>query len=161
MSFLIVLNLTLALTTLDQARSTTFFKWSHFEETSSANGIVTFQPAGARLHANVKVIVKADAYGAIENAKLELKRNSIDVPQARELTKDFLRQALAAEDPAHRDQVIRKISTLSQPGHFESRLPSGALVTVDEEDGWLVIFTGRSDGPKLGSPFTSYKIKGE
>ena len=151
MSFLIVLNLTLALTTLD-----TFFKWSHFEETSWANGVVTFQPAGARLHASVKVIVKADDY-----TKLELKRNFVDGPSARQLTKDFLRQALSAEDATHRDQVIRKISTLTQPGHFESRLPSGALVTVDEEDGWLVIFTGSSDGPKLGSPFTSYKIKGE
>jgi hypothetical protein len=163
MSMAAILSLVLAFGILDEVKSSAFFVWFHLEQTSSADGVLTFQPVAPRLRANVKVTVKADQSGVIESTKLEMKSSFVagrQVASARNLAKSFLLQAFAAEDRVQRDKAIQTI-TRFKPGHFESHFPSGALVSVDEDDGWLVIYAGRTQGPKLGVSFTSYKIKAD
>jgi hypothetical protein len=151
MSLLILLNLLLAFSTLDEAKSSAFFNWFHLEETSAADRIVTFEPTGARYHGKVKVVVKTDGLGNIQNTKLLVKHIV-----AREIAKSFLKQQFDGEDLAHLDQLLTAADSHT---HFESRFPSGALLTMDDEDGWRVIFAGRNDGPRLGLSFSSYKLR--
>jgi hypothetical protein len=161
MSMAAILSLVLAFSTLDDAKRSAFFVWFHLEQTTSAGSVLTFQPVAPRLRDNVKVTVNADESGVIESTKLEMKSSFVagrQVESARNLAKSFLLQAFAAEDNVQRDKVIQTI-TRFKSGHFESHFPSGALVSVDEDEGWLVIYAGRTQGPKLGVSFTSYKIK--
>ncbi len=72
---------------------------------------------------------------------------------ARDIAKSFLQQALPGED------IEDLVRATSRRKHFEKHFPSGAFVTMDDEEGSLVIFVGQSDGPRLGISFTTYKIK--
>jgi hypothetical protein len=148
MSLLTLLNLLLAVSTLDEARSSAFFTWFHLEETSAADRVVTVEPTGARYHGKVKVVIKTDGLGNIQNTKLQVKHSC-----AREIAKSFLKQQFAAED------LDRLLNAADSHIHFESRFPSGALLTMDDEDGWRVIFAGRSDGPKLAPSFSAHTLR--
>jgi hypothetical protein len=85
----------------------------------------------------------------VEGNRISIKR-TVD---PREAAKAFLQQAFPGENI---DDLVR---ATSKHRHFEKHFPSGAFVTMDDEEGWLVIFAGYSDGPRLGLALTSYKIK--
>ena len=177
MNFLALLNLALALNTLNEAKNTVFFTGFHFEQTEAADGVVTFEPAVARFQGQVKLVVVVDESGNIEKTRLLMKRSFIagaQSPQAREIAKSFLKHMLTAEDLARIDPLVKEISLarfttihsagyqtfLGKQSHFETRFASGTLLEMDEDSGWLVIFAGRSDGPRIGLSFTSYNLKG-
>jgi hypothetical protein len=86
--------------------------------------------------------------------KVESKRISIKrTVDPREIAKGFLQQQFPGEN------VEDLVKATTKRKHFEKHFPSGAFMTMDDEEGGLVIFAGYSDGPRLGLSFTSYKIK--
>lgn len=176
MNLLALLNLVLALGTLNEAKSTAFFSGYHFTQTSSVDGVVTFEPGTARLNGMVKMVAAVDDQGYIESIKLQVKRELIDGAQnqaARNVAQAYLKQVLSAADLARVDGMVREIAVprfapvrspgyqafLGKQSHFESRFASGAMLTMDSDAGWLTICVGHSDGPRIGLSFTSYKMK--
>jgi hypothetical protein len=176
MNLLSLLNLVLALNSLNEAKSTPFFTDFHFEQVSSTNGVVTFQPNLDRYRDQVRILASVDDAGYLENIKFEVKRSFIDGAQsayARQIVKCYLKQVVTAEGL---DDLIREIAGARLTGRrsagydvflgkripFEAHLGSGTLLTMENEDsGWLMIFTGHEAGPKIGVAFTSYKMKGK
>jgi hypothetical protein len=174
MNLLSLLNLVLALNTLNEAKSTPFFSNFHFEQVSSTNGVVTFQPSLDRYRDQVRILASIDDSGYLENIKFEIKRSFIDGAQsayARQIVKSYLKQVVTADEL---DGLIREIAGarfaarrsagyevfLGKKIPFETHLGTGTLLTMENEDsGWLMIFTGRDAGPKIGLAFTSYKMK--
>jgi hypothetical protein len=169
-----MLNLVLALNTLNEAKSTPFFSNFHFEQVSSTNGVVTFRPSLDRYRDQVRILASVDDSGHLENIKFEIKRGFIDGAQsayARQIVKGYLKQVVTADEL---EDLIREIAGARLSGRrsagyevylgkripFETHLGSGTLLTMENEDsGWLMIFTGREAGPKIGVAFTSYKMK--
>lgn len=174
MNLLSLLNLVLALGTLNEAKSTAFFSDFHFEQVSTTNGVVTFRPNLERYRDQVRIVASVDDSGHLENIKFEIKRSFIDGTQsayARQIVKRYLKQVVTAEelDDLIREIGVARFSSKRSAGYevflgkripFETRLGSGSLLTMENEDsGWLMIFTGHDVGPKIGLPFTSYKMK--
>ena len=81
MNLLLLLNLALALSTLNEAKSTPFFSGFHFEQTSSADGTVTFQPDVERYRSQAKLVVVVNEerlhceYQAGDQARLHRRRS--------------------------------------------------------------------------------------
>jgi hypothetical protein len=99
-------------------------------------------------------LLLAMTFSASPGVKVEANRISIKrTVDPREAAKAFLQQALPGEN------IEELVKATAKRKHFEKHFPSGAFVTMDDEDGWLIIFVGYSDGPRLGLSFTSYKIK--
>ena len=174
MNLLGLLNLVLALNTLNEAKSTPFFSDFHLEQVSSSNGVVTFRPSLDRYRDQVRILASVDDAGYLENIKLEVKRSFLDGTQsgyARQMVKCYLKQVVTAEAL---DELIREIAGARFGGKrsagyevflgkripFEARLGGGRLLTMEnEESGWLMIFTCHETGPKIGVAFSSYKVK--
>jgi hypothetical protein len=174
MNLLTLLNLVLALNTLNEAKSTPFFSDFHFQQISSVDGVVTFRPTIERYRDTVRMVATVDDSGNLENIKFEIKRSFIDGTQsayARQIVKCYLKQVVTAEAL---DELIREIAGARFSGKrsagyevflgkripFEARLGGGKLLTMEnEESGWLMIFTAHDAGPKIGVAFSSYKMK--
>jgi len=173
MHLLGLLNLVLALNTLNEAKSTPFFGDFHFQQISSVDGVVTFRPTLDRYRDNVRIVASVDDSGYLENIKFEIKRSFIDGAQsasARQIVKSYLKQVVTADAL---DDLIREIAGarfakrslgyqvfLGKRIPFETHLAGGTLLTMENEDsGWLRIFTGHDAGPRIGLAFSSYKMK--
>jgi hypothetical protein len=169
-----MLNLVLALNTLNEAQSTPFFSDFHFERASATNGVVTFRPGLDRYREQVRLLASVDDSGYLENIKFEIKRSFIDGAQsayARQIVKCYLKQVVTAEAL---DDLIREIGGARFSGKrsagyevflgkripFEAHLGGGKLLTMEnEESGWLMVFTCHDVGPKIGVAVSSYKVK--
>jgi len=176
MNLLSLLNLVLALNTLNEAKSTSFFSDFHFEQVSSSNGVVTFRPNIDRYRDQVRISASVDDSGYLENMKFEIRRSFIDGTQsayARQIVKAYLKQVVTAEglDDLIREIAVARFSSRRSAGYevflgkripFETHLAGGTVLTMENEDsGWLMIFAGHEAGPKIGVAFTSYKMKGK
>jgi hypothetical protein len=174
MNLLSLLNLVLALNTLNEAKSTPFFSDFHFQQISSVDGVVTFRPTLERYRDNVRIVASVNDSGYLENIKFEIKRSFIDGAQsasARQIVKSYLKQVVTAEalDDLIREIAGARFSSKRSLGYqvflgkripFEAHLGSGTLLTMEnEESGWLRIFTGHDAGPRIGLAFSSYKMK--
>jgi hypothetical protein len=174
MNLLSLLNLVLAVNTLNEAKSTPFFGDFHFEQVSATNGVVTFRPSLDRYRDQVRILASVDDSGYLENIKLEIKRSFIDGTQsayARQIVKYYLKQVVTAQalDDLVGEIAGARFSGKRSAGYevflgkripFEAHLGGGKLLTMEnEESGWLMVFTCHESGPKIGVALSSYKVK--